>query len=339
MDLPGRFRAELEREESLPRGARVLVAVSGGGDSVALLRLLAALAPERELRLEVAAVDHRTRPGTADEVRFVAELAGGLGLPFRPLVLAEDGAGRNEDALRRERLRALTSAARDGGASRIATGHQADDAAETVLMRLLRGAGLDGLGGIRPRHGPLFRPLLGFRRAELRDWLRGEGFRWLDDPSNDDVRRLRARVRHLLLPALRAASPDLAGELTGTAGALRALLQPLDAWDAAWLDRHARQVPAGGVALPVEALRGEPEVVQGRLVRRAVERLGVARSRLGRSCLAGVAEAVARDGSAAVVPLPGGWVARRRGAWLELRPAEADGPAGERGGVGGGNVA
>lgn len=327
MDLPGRFRAELDRDELVSRGARVLVACSGGGDSVALLRLLAGVAVERELTLAVAAVDHRTRPGTADELRFVADLAQGLGLPFRALVLAEDGAGRSEDALRRDRLRALDEAARACGAAWIATGHQADDAAETVLMRLLRGAGLDGLGGIRPRHGPLLRPLLGFRRGELRDWLRRDGVRWLDDPSNDDVRRLRARVRHLLLPALRTASPGLPGELAGTAGALRGLLAPLDAWDAAWLEAHARELP-GGLALPVAVLRGEPEVVQGRLVRRAAERLGVPRRRLGRGCLAGVVEAVARDGSAAVVPLPGGWVAQRCGEWLELRPV-AGGPAGE----------
>lgn len=317
MDLPARFRDTLDRENLLPRGARVVVAVSGGGDSVALLRLLAAVAPDRELSLTVVSVDHRTRPETVEEVRFVADLAAGLGLPFRAVALAEDGAGRSEDALRRDRLRALAETARECEASWIATGHQADDAAETMLMRLLRGTGLDGLGGIRPRHGPLVRPLLAFRRAELRDWLRGNGARWLDDPSNDDVRRLRARVRHLLLPALRAVSPDLPGDLAGTAAALRGLLEPLDAWDAAWLDRHARDLPQG-LALPVEALRAEPEVVQGRLVRRAAERLGVPRHRLGRACLGGVVEAAARDGSAAEVPLPGGWVARRRGPWLEL---------------------
>lgn len=329
MDLPARFRDELDRGDFLPRGARVLVAVSGGGDSVALLRLLAAAAPERAWSLSVVSIDHRTRPETADEVRFVAELAAGLRLPFRAVALAEDGAGRSEDALRRDRLRALVEAARDAGAAWIATGHQADDAAETMLMRLLRGTGLDGLGGIRPRHGPLVRPLLAFRRAELRDWLRGDGVRWIDDPSNDDVRRLRARVRHVLLPALRAAAPDLPDDLAGTAAELRGLLVPLDAWDAAWLERHARALPQGpGLALPVAALRVEPEVVQGRLVRRAVERLGVSRSRLGRACVAGVVEAASRDGSAAAVPLPGGWVAHRRGAWLEIRPA-AGGPASE----------
>ena len=329
MDLPGRFREELDRGGLLPRGARVLVAVSGGGDSVALLRLLAVAAPERGWSLSVVSVDHRTRPETADEVRFVSELAGGMGLAFRAVALAEDGTGRGEDALRRDRLRAFAETAREVGAAWIATGHQADDAAETMVMRLLRGTGLDGLGGIRPRHGPLVRPLLVFRRAELRDWLREEGVRWLDDPSNDDVRRLRARVRHRLLPALRVAAPDLPAGLTGAAAALRGVLALLDAWDAAWLERHARALPQGpGLALPVEALRVEPEVVQGRLIRRAAERLGVSRRRLGRACVAGVVEAAGRDGSSAAVPLPGGWVARRRPGWLEIRPATG-GPATE----------
>jgi hypothetical protein len=102
---------------------------------------------------------------------------------------------------------------------------------------------------------------------------------------------------------------------------LRGLRDPLDAWDAAWLDAHARRT-AGETALPVAELRCEPEVVQGRLVRRVVERLGgVPRSRLGRGCVAEVVAAVARDGSTAEVPLPGGWVAVRRGAWLVLRAA------------------
>jgi len=317
MDLTPLFLRNVREASLLPRGARVLVAASGGGDSVALLQLLGSAAGVRELTIEVASIDHRTRPGSMDDVRFVGDLARALGLPFRALELPAEAGALGEDGLRRARREALQAAAASNGAAAIALGHQADDVAETMVMRLLRGAGLDGLAGIRARSGPFIRPLLGFRREELRAHLRFHGLRWVEDPTNLDVRRLRARVRHRILPALRAVRPEIDESLVAAARAAADVLEPLDRWEAGWMAHHAADAE-GGLALPVEVLRGEPRASQGRLARRAAERLGVDRSRLGRACVEEILAAVSRDGSAAIVPLPGELEARREGTVLRI---------------------
>lgn len=321
MDLAARFGEHACAGDLLPPRARVLVAVSGGGDSVALLHLLAGIARERPLALEVASLDHRTRPGTADEVRFVGALCAALGVPFHPLALAAPPETPGEEAMRRARREALGAAAAACGATRVALGHQADDVAETMVMRLLRGAGLDGLAGIPGRVGGVVRPLLPFERRELRAWLRGRGLAWVEDPSNADERRLRARVRHRVLPALRAKAPDVAGALRAAAGAVAGLLGPLDRWEAAWLAAHAERGP-DGLRCGLAELRAEPPAVRGRLVRRAAESLGVPRSRLGRACVAEVLAAAARDAAGGAVPLPGGLEAVREPRVLRLGPRE-----------------
>ncbi|MBI1250769.1 MAG: tRNA lysidine(34) synthetase TilS [Alphaproteobacteria bacterium] len=183
---------------------RIIVAVSGGGDSVALLRLLArAIGPERLLAV---AVDHGVRPEARGEAEAAARAAHGLGA--KGLVVSIEGAGAGHDAWRRARHRALCAAARDSGASVIALGHTLDDQAETVLIRAAAGSGLIGLAAMRAvapspvwpegRGITLVRPLLGLRRAALRDRLRLEGAAWRDDPANDDPKFDRARARRAL---------------------------------------------------------------------------------------------------------------------------------------------
>jgi tRNA(Ile)-lysidine synthase len=321
MDLTPLFLRNVREASLLPRGARILVAASGGGDSVALLQLLGSAADVRELTVEVASVDHHTRPGSTDDVRFVGDLCRALGLPFHALELPPEAGALGEDGLRRARREALQAAAAANGAAVIALGHQADDVAETMIMRLLRGAGLDGLAGIRARSGPFIRPLLDFRREELRAHLRFHALRWVEDPTNLDVRRLRARVRHRILPALRAARPDIDRSLVAAARAAAGVLEPLERWEAGWMMRHAAK-REGGLDLPVGMLRGEPRASQGRLARRAAECLGVDRSSLGRACVEEILAAVSRDGSTAVVPLPGALEARRDGTVLRIAKRE-----------------
>jgi tRNA(Ile)-lysidine synthase len=189
-------------------GDLVGIGVSGGADSVALLRLLAELRPHLGIRLNVLHFHHQLRGAEADEdERFVAALARDLGFDFhtdRADVATE--ARRNgwnlEDAARRLRYRFFASAAAVRGIQRVAVAHTADDQAETVLAHLLRGTGPTGLAGIYPVAGMVIRPLLESRRQVLRDYLSCVGQPWREDSSNQDRARLRAHVRHDLMPIL-----------------------------------------------------------------------------------------------------------------------------------------
>jgi tRNA(Ile)-lysidine synthase len=198
----------------LPDGAALVLAVSGGPDSTALLHGAARLAPRRGWRLTVAQLDHAMRPTSAEEAQAVAAAATALGLPaeLRRVDVASLAAAEHrsvEDAGRQARYRFLEEVAASlGPDALIATGHTADDAAETVLLRLVRGAGLRGLRGIPARRGRIVRPLLGERRATLRQALDAAGVRYSLDPSNADPRHAaRNRVRAELLPALERLNP------------------------------------------------------------------------------------------------------------------------------------
>jgi len=198
----------------LPDGIPLVLAVSGGPDSTALLHGAAQVAPRRGWRLTVAHLDHALRPSSVDEARAVANAAAALGLPseLRRVDVASLAAAEHrsaEDAGRQARYRFLEEVAASlGREALIATAHTADDAAETVLLRLARGAGLRGLRGIPARRGRIVRPLLGERRAALRAALDAAGISYSLDPTNEDPRHAaRNRVRAELLPALERLNP------------------------------------------------------------------------------------------------------------------------------------
>ena len=183
------------------------VAVSGGGDSLALLHMAAAWGRQRGIAVEAATVDHALRPESADEAALVARACTALDVPHR--VLAWDHGGRVLGnlmaAARAARLRLLSGWAQDRALGAVALGHSQDDQAETLLMRLGRGAGVDGLSGMaaaRRQAGTLWlRPMLGVRREALRAWLTARGIGWADDPSNDDAGFDRIRVRQAIAAA------------------------------------------------------------------------------------------------------------------------------------------
>ncbi len=197
----------LDGDHVLTPGERVLVACSGGPDSTALLDALARLAPPRRLRLHVAHVDHGLRPESAAEAAHVAALAERCGLPFHPLQVTVAAGGSLQDRARTARHQALRALAEQLQATAIATGHTADDQAETVLMRALTGATPRALRAMGLRDGMLARPLLRVWRQETADYCAALGLATLDDPSNADPRFLRSRVRHELLPALEEVFP------------------------------------------------------------------------------------------------------------------------------------
>lgn len=204
-------------ECSLPPGTKVLLAVSGGGDSMAMLHVMALLASQFHLDLIAHGVNHGLRSEAQLELDGAEQLARSLKVPFgRTNLLVSMGANLQARA-RRERYVALRAAARQVSAQFIATAHHADDRAETVLIRLMRGSGPLGLGVLKPRRGDLVRPLIRAARSDIRKHLTRHGISYATDPSNADPAYLRTRVRCHLLPKLLEESPGLVEHLNGLA--------------------------------------------------------------------------------------------------------------------------
>jgi tRNA(Ile)-lysidine synthase len=207
-DLAQRVLRSLQRQGMAHAGDRVGVAVSGGADSVALLLLLEGLREKLGIVVSIVHFNHKLRGRASDaDERFVAKLAAAQGLTLHVHhadVAAEAKRARHnlEDTARRLRYDFFARLVKEGRLDRVAVAHTADDQAETVLAHILRGAGLAGLGGIHPTWGHVVRPLLDFRRADLRRFLKSRKQAWREDATNKDVARLRARIRRKLLPLL-----------------------------------------------------------------------------------------------------------------------------------------
>lgn len=253
--------------------ARIALAVSGGGDSLALLWLAArALGP----RAVVLSVDHGLRPEAVAECAAVAAIAAGSGLPHATIRLESPPAGSSLQAqARAARYAAMARWCRARGINVLLTAHHADDQAETLLLRLARGSGMAGLSAIRPAQrleGLLvLRPLLGWRRAELRACIEGTGWPVADDPSNSDPRFDRTRARALL-----AQTPWLdAGRLGASATHLQQAEEAL-AWAAE--RAAASRIETDGPALLVDP-EGLPAELKRRLLLAAIARLGAVQPR------------------------------------------------------------
>ena len=216
-------RAALRDGALVPRGARVLVAVSGGPDSVATLHVLALLRSRFAFGLFAHGVDHGLRPDAGAELDLAERFARSLEVPFsRSRVSVEPGPNLQARA-RSVRWEALRAAAARAGADRIATGHHADDRAETVLIRLLRGTGTRGLGVLPPRDGDRIRPIYRARRSDVQAHIARHHLPFASDPSNLDPRFLRTRVRHDVLPTLEKLGPRIIEHLCRLADEASAL--------------------------------------------------------------------------------------------------------------------
>jgi len=265
-------RATVARERLLDPGQRVLAAVSGGPDSVALVHVLGLLGAEYALDVRVVHVHHGLRAAADRDAEFVERLASRLGASVTiERVTAARAPGRSpEEAARIARYAALERVAGAVGAARVALGHTADDQAETVLMRVLQGAGPRGLAGMPIRRGRFVRPLLEADRGAVLAHLTAYDLPWVEDESNQDRTFLRNRIRHDLLPMLEAEGwPGIRTALRRTARACREAVDALDELVATETTRWVRP-SLGGLLVDLVPLRALPPGAAKGLLRRAI---------------------------------------------------------------------
>ena len=295
----------------------MLVALSGGSDSVALTHLLVELAAYNEFQVAgLAHLNHQLRPSAARDEAFCRDFASRVGLGI--LVesadvqsFARQARKSLEDAARRLRYEFLERAAAHFGADRIAVGHTQDDQAETFLMKLMRGAGLTGLAGIYPSRGQVVRPLLDVSRADLRVYLEAKGERWVDDETNEDVHLFRNRVRHGVLPELdRAAGGATRPNIARAAALIREDAQWLDRLGFEWSERVVVQGESG-LELDARVLGEAPPPVRRRVLLQALRRVAGERE-IGQEHVEAVL-ALLEGGQGGPVDVPGSRVELRRG--------------------------
>ena len=344
-ELVGTLRVSLRERFGVCAGERIGVAVSGGADSVALLRLLIELREELGVVPCVAHFNHKLR-GKASEAdeKFVARLAAEHGLEFfveRENVAAKARRERAnlEDAARRARYAFFEQLVKEGRVSRVAVAQTADDQAKTVLAHMLRGTGLAGLAGIHPQAGSAFRPLLGIRRAALREYLRGKRQPWREDASNRDETRTRWHIRHKLLPFLEKKFQSSVVEHL-------CQLEELAREDNAYLEfmaqfrvNAASKEAGAGILIPVREVGGgtkqdlkkssEAEgfsetnacAIRKRMVREIVKRVKPRAGELGSLHVDAVLHLAKSGDSGKILQLPGGVEVRRERDSLIFRAA------------------
>jgi tRNA(Ile)-lysidine synthase len=299
-------------------GDTVLVAVSGGPDSTCLLHSLFMLRRLFKIKLEVFHFDHRLRPDSAKDAQYVKRTAAKLRLPFH-LRRAENRPAKGESVeawARTARLLAAASVTSEGQFHRMAFGHTLDDRAETVVIAIVRGTGLDGLAGMPPAWGPVVRPLIDVRREEVEAFCRAIRVRPRRDSTNDDLRLLRNAVRHRVIPAMEAATQrDVKGPMARTASLLQR--------DAEELDRQAKRAllgasldKNGSQLLAIDAIRGSA-AISSRVARLSILELGILPTDEGIQAVLDLASG--RPGRRRY--LPGGLIAVREKGYVRLSRA------------------
>jgi tRNA(Ile)-lysidine synthase len=254
----------------------VIAAVSGGPDSICMLLALRELRRLFRIDLEVFHFDHRLRDDSTEDARYVRRTAERLGLAFH-LRVAETEPVRGEsveDWAHRARMWSLAELLRETGADRAAIAHTRDDQAETVLLAMIRGGGLDSAAGIRPAQGPFVRPLIDVTREEVLSFVRALHLRPRADPTNSDTRLLRNAVRLKVIPMLeRSVDRDVRATLARTASLLREDAEELQRLAAEHVAELIEEIP-DGVCVPAAGLVSLPRAIASRVSRAAIYRAG-----------------------------------------------------------------
>ena len=310
--ITARVRHTVRERNLLSPGDHVLVACSAGPDSTVLLHVLHRLRNDLGITLCVASIDHGLRPESADEVKQVGAFAAALGAPFVAGRVDVPAKGASIQARARElRYGALHEIARSQSATRLAVGHTQDDQAETVLARLLRGAGVRGLGGIAARRADdVVRPLIDCRRSEVLAYATERGLSFVTDPSNHQRAFERVRIRHEVLPVLLTEDPRVVEHLCALSDEAAELN--------AYVDETTPALPPSGErAVSVERLTELPAPVQICWLRGWIAReTGLTP---GRSHLTELGRLLTGRGE---VLLGSGWSVRRAGGRLSLEYRE-----------------
>lgn len=330
--------------QMIPAGTTVLCAVSGGADSICLLHALYHLRPILHFDLAAAHFNHRLRGATADgDARFVAQfvelccgpqrLHDGSVLPAVRFYLGSGDVAAEaecrgqgvEETAREMRYDFLRKTAETVGASRIATAHNADDNAETILFHLARGSGLRGLGGIQPVSGSLIRPLLTTSRKEIEAYLHFYGLPHREDESNRDTSFARNRIRHQVTPVLEELFPGLTTRMSETAALLRAdedCLTQLAEQAAV----HAEERRDGSISIPVAVIARQHDAVATRIIRLLLAKVSGSEQNRYAVHLKEVVALCRRASPSAQLDLPHGLYARREYDKLVLSKEPAPAP-------------
>ncbi|MGE5373120.1 MAG: tRNA lysidine(34) synthetase TilS [Solirubrobacterales bacterium] len=305
-----KVQAFIVRHHMIKAGDRVLAAVSGGPDSVSMLHVLLELARKEGFSVCAAHLNHKLRLQADQEAEFVADFCARRGVELlaaeaNVAELAQSQGISIEMAGREARYRFLRQAAEELNAQKIATAHHLDDQAETVLMRLIQGASVQGMQGIAPVRGNLIRPLLGVKRYEIERYLAGEALTYCIDFSNYDQNYLRNRIRHELLPLLHESyNPAITDALGRFAETVRVENQEWQLRVADALDRLNRVETLSDVSVDAAALAGMDRALRGRVLFELLHQCGARRP--GQADLTRLSDLLSRNETGRMVPVSGG---------------------------------
>lgn len=316
-ELVRKVRRYIDRHDMIQPGDKVLVAVSGGSDSLTLLGILEEIMPEYRGSLHVFHLDHMMRgESSAKDALFVQAIAASKNIPVTVLyydvpAYRKENKLSPEEAAREVRHTLMRQVAEEVGADKIAVGHTADDQAETFLMRVIRGTGTDGLRGIPPVNGPIIRPLLELWREDTCRYCQDRGLTPCVDESNTDERLTRNKIRRRLLPFIADEfNQSIKDELVREAESVSADIDFLeDATEAAWAG--IGNVEGERAELRREDLLDQPLAIRRRLVRRAVKAAAGGLRGIDFRHVGDILEKVVNGQSGSSLRLPGGLIAGR----------------------------
>jgi len=279
MNLFAKFSRQCRKSHFFAPQAHILLAVSGGVDSVVMLELFVHLAKRMKIRLSVGYVDHQLRTASGEDAKFVEGLCAERQLPYFSEQVSTKTFAREkklsiEMAARELRYAALERLRMAAGADLIATAHTRSDQAETVILRLLRGAGLAGLAGIAEMRGKIFRPLLGFSRQNILEYAKQRKLSWREDASNLDLSIARNRLRHESLPALASRfNPKLEETLARTARIARDAHDYMKQRAKSALQNLVKEQSPERIVLDIQRIKRYNRLIHSYILRQAYTRL------------------------------------------------------------------